>query len=255
MNIQNTNLISQYFIDNQPSNQVFPGTLYMPQDDISLSKLEMSENLTISRGYEGRAVQFEGDINGKQSSFKYYYDFNKSKDAKNEYRHEFYEFDTEGSIGGKDIVLHQKSNHISGVYNNKNVELDISIDFKKKKDRVGYGANAVTLNGTIDNKPYSISLPNAEIPQDEDTRDIITSILALNWLAPFTVDNKIIKVMPSQSSFDRVSQHLESRYEKIEELVWKLGLPAVAAFVGGLISKFDIKQAFNFIKRLVTHHP
>ena len=172
--------------------------LSFAKDSVTLNSLEMTENLQIVKNSMYGCNVLQGDVNGKNSYFKIAFRADGS--------------DCEGNIGGKEIKFSSSNGHINGNYGDKEIDLqyeDIKYHNIIGKRGAGVAPKSMTIKGTIGGETIELNMPGCKVPKDADTRDVIVSLLASDYLTPFTIDGKVAKVIPS----DVGSQCAEKRHE------------------------------------------
>jgi hypothetical protein len=196
----------------------------------TMAVYEMSENLQLLKAYTGGAEIYQGDINGKSTIYKRVFN---SKDT----------LKCEADIANKKLLM--EINFISknivqanGEYNNKNFQLNI--EKNKTNDYV------TRISGKINDKDIDINLNGADVPKDEDTRDIITSILVSNLNSPFIINGKIEKVVMSPLADDIINNNLSKKEKNFD----RFGVPLIAGGLGILTAQ--IPKLFSFI---IKHLP
>ena len=196
------------------------------------SFFEMSESMVIKQYFNSNCFIYEGDINNNNSCFKVAYDGK-------------IDYDCEGKIGNKYIVLHRKGDKITGRFQNKEINLNIDIQKEHRENyfnhKITSYTNFVSLSGTIDGKPYSIKMPDVAIPKDADEKDILTSILVLADLKPYTIDGKIVRVLDSDNKrlvIDNINEGWDTFInnnitQNIKPIIQSTVIPAILGFLLG----------------------
>lgn len=207
----------------------------------SLSLNEMSEELHQTDALNNRHSILQGSINKQDAMIKMGYNY----DSENH----IYAIEAEGTIGSKKIVIHQDlSQNVKGSYNNKDFDLNLDIKYDDKyKHKIGHHVKSVYINGTIDNKPFNITMPNDKVPQDSDTKDILTTLLSLNYIAPFTIDGKIIDIIPSHMAYETSNYHFQNQCNAINEAK-SFVLPALFGCLITTVPK-AMKAVVNYLKK------
>ena len=199
-----------------------------PNDSLTL--YEMSEDMQLTKYNYGGAHIYDGTLNGKQTNIRSV--FTNPKTCEYEY-----------TIGDKKLIM---TNHnfekYTGTYNGKEFELYTTRN--KSKD---YTKDYIQkIKGTIGDEEINITLKGAPIPKDNDTRDIITSVLFANFNAPFVIDGKIAQVVMAHSADPRIEGKEIEKEKNIDKL-----LPIAYTVAGSLIAAIPsaIKGLVHLIKK------
>lgn len=165
--------------------------LEYPKDTLSL--YEMSEDMQLTQYNYGGAHVYDGKLNGKQTNIRNVYT--------DENTREF-----ECMIGNKKLLMTDHNyEKYTGTYNGKDFELYTTRN--KTKDYIQ------EIKGTINGEEINLTLKGAPVPKDDDTRDIITTILFANFNAPFVINGKIAKVVMAHTADERI-EFKETEKEK-----------------------------------------
>ena len=217
-----------------------PVTKPLPSDNYSF-KGEMYENLQFSKEKSISGIVFDGELNGKNTTLKTVYDENKN-------------FYYEASIAGKKLSMIGVNN---GGYHGKigDKDFELNIDYKKPSKitkfinsirGTTYKPKYFNISGTIGGKEVSISMPNGEIPKDEDEKDLYSLILFDNGCAVKTFGNKIIGIGYSNENQINIRRRMDNRDKKIDENVKPLIMQSVSTLasvgLGALLYKFGLKH-------------
>lgn len=216
-----------------------PSTKPYQSDSCSFTN-GMSENLRCNEEKSIAGAIFDGTLNGKNTVLKVIPD---NKDT-------YYE----GIIGNKNVLLMQKNHNITGTYGGKDV--NITFDYNKPsaigkffnctlRGRV-FKPDYFNINGTIGGKPISISLPHAEIPKDEDEKDMISLALLECGLEARTFGNQIIGLGYSNHKKSNIIGRQQNREKKIDENIKPLIMQSISMIasvaLGAILAKFGLKH-------------
>lgn len=233
------NVHSPSYTGGSTSTNYYSATKPIQDDSFSFTN-GMSENLSYSKEKSIAGPVFEGTLNNKNTVLKVISD---NKDT-------YYQ----GVIGNKDVMLMQKNRNITGTYGGK--EVNITFDYNKPsaigkffnctlRGRV-FKPDYFNINGTIDGKPIAINLPNAEIPKDEDAKDMISLALLDCGLEAKTFGNQIIGLGYSKCQKSHIVGQRQEREKKIDENVKPLVMQTLSTVasvaLGALLAKIGFKH-------------
>lgn len=206
----------------------------------SATFLEMYANLKPNKdlSLEGCCID-EGKINNQDACIKTVYSFV----DKTIYR--------EGSIGGKKLELITKNEitpeqiavKYKGKYNNKDIDLTLAYPRESKikefynkviRNRL-YIPDNLYISGSIDNKPYSLALPNTPVPRDTDIKDIITVIMNCNSFCPGVFNGNIVAVEPGKSIVNNWERKINKRQELYDENIKPLVSQTLSTVLSGVL--------------------
>ena len=130
----------------------------------------MNESVIKKNGniFNDFVTEYSGSLNNKNISLL----------SKSEGLTIFANRNVQGAIGDKPIEFVYNNKAFSGNYNG--VEFDLKFE---KNNLLDFFANK-KISGTINGEKFKLDLKNSSIPEDENTRDIITTFLMINGLAP-----------------------------------------------------------------------
>lgn len=220
-----------------PANS-YPATKPMQNDSYSFTN-GMGENLSYNPEKSIAGAVFDGTLNDKNAEMKVI------SDRKDTYY--------EGKIGDKKVLLMQKNKNITGTYGGK--EVNITFDYNQPsaiskffnctlRGRV-FKPDYFNISGTIGGKPMSINLPNAEIPTDDDERDMISLALLDCGLEARTFGNKIIGIGYSNHCRSNIIDSKQNRDKKIDENVKPIVMQSISMIasvaVGALLARIGLK--------------
>ena len=233
-NVLNTVLSSPIVYDvnyQQESPKTNSANLSFAKDSVSFHSLEMSENLESGKSSTNGCHILQGDINGQNSYLKVAYNR--------------YGSDVEGEIQGKRILFSGKDGSIKGSYNNKDFELkydNIKYHNKFGKRGAGMAPDSMTITGHINGEPINLQLPGSEVPKDADSRDIIVTLLASDYMTPFTVNGKIVKLAPSKMGSECAEYRYQADKDKfnndVKPVLMLIPSVIVSTLIPLLIAKF-----------------
>lgn len=216
-----------------------PATKPTPNDSCSFTS-GMSENLHYSKEKSIAGPVFDGTLNDKNTTLKVISD---KKDT-------YYE----GKIGNKDVLLMQKDKTITGTYGGKEVNIKFDYNEPSKlgkffnytlRGRI-FKPDYFNVTGTIGGKEMAISLPNADVPADEDERDMISLALLDCGLEARTFGNKIIGLGHSEYHRSNIINNRNHRDKKIDENVKPIIMQSASMIasvaVGALLARIGIKS-------------
>ena len=191
-----------------------------PKDSLCL--YEMSEDMELT-DYSGGQI-YDGKLNGKQANIRSVFT---NKDT----------CEFECMIGDKKLLMtNQGFKKYTGTYNGKEFEIYATRD--KNKNYIE------ELKGTINGEEINLTLKGAPVPKDNDTRDIITTILLSNQNAPFVINGKIANVGMSHASYSMIEAN-KAKKEKIIGLLLPLAYTAIGALPGIITESFKALIAKN----------
>ena len=217
----------------------YPTTKPMQNDSYSFIGA-MSEDLHYSSEKSIAGPVFDGKLNGKDTAIKMI----SNKDGV------YYE----GVIGDKKLSLEIKGDNYKGTYGGK--EIDLNIEYNKPSKLSNFFNRTVrgrtfrpdyfNIKGTIGGKEVAISLPNAEIPKDDDEKDMYSLVLFDNGCGVRTFNNKIIALGYSNENRNNIRKHMDRRDQKIDENIKPLVMQSISmiasVLVGALLAKIGLKH-------------
>lgn len=200
----------------------------------------MSESLNYSSEKSISGPVFDGTLNEKETTLKVV------RDDKKVYY--------EGVIGGKKLLLEISDNNYKGTYGDKEINLDVEYNEPSKLSKFYnqticgrvFRPDYFNIKGTIGNKEVSINLPNADVPKDDDEKDMCSLLLFDNGCGVRTFNNKIIGIGYSNENRTNIKKHLDNRGRKIDENVKPLIMQSVSmiasVMLGALLAKIGVKH-------------
>ncbi len=252
-----SNLIQQYINGLNPtnstnpttSNTASPPTAATQNDSVSFLEMFAKMNRNKELSFSGTTVE-DGKINNQYAIVKTVFD-----DSDNAYQ--------EGKIGDKELNLIISENKSStskeisyqGSFNNKNIELTLSIPqepnifkrfYNQRLHNRLYIPDTMTVKGTIDNVPYEITLPNAKVPENSDEKDLLMLILNNHDYNPGIANGKIISIAPGENKIRRVKNNAKKRDEffatNISPLISQTLSTTLGAVLALALAKFGLRR-------------
>lgn len=169
--INNLKISNQNHVSFKSSEAIKPKYNRANGDATNFTMVSCNENLQKNRAkyfqFINRDYNYNGTINNKLAGFDV-----------SEHGLLLPETRVEGQIGDKQIEYNQqtqfnffKEKHTSkGRYGDNEFELAYENGLTA----------AATITGTINGEPIEIKIPNSKVPENEDVKDIITTIFAIN---------------------------------------------------------------------------
>lgn len=222
---------------NNPSTQTFtakPQINQIPEDTYSFSE-GMGENLKLSKEKSISGPVFDGTLNGKNTSFKLISN-NKAT---------YYE----GLINGKKLLLKCEKNLYTGSYGDKKISLYADFnepnkvsDFYNSKIRgKTFKPDYFNIKGNIGEKEISINLPNTQIPEDEDLKDMVSLLLFDNGLEARTFNGDIVGLGYSNIAKSDIQKTLKRRNDTYKEDIKPLISQGSGVIIGSLLTTLMAK--------------
>ena len=164
----------------------------------------------------------------------------------------------EGAINKKYLLLHTNGKSYDGKYGDK--EFNLNVDFNKpskfteffKGKLLGktFRPDYFTVQGTLGDKTINITLPNVKIPEDSETRDILTMLLEDNGLKAQTINGEIKSLRFAYSAVKNIKEKAEKREQMINNDIKPIFMNGIStasgmvvgAIVSAILLKFGIKQ-------------
>lgn len=177
-NISSTNLLEQFKNHQTGINEKSEDTVRINRDFIA--------DLHVNREKAAIGTILEGTINNKQVAFKV---------VSNSDNEVWYE----GVLDKKYFLLHCKDKVYKGKYGN--TEFSLTTDYNKpskfseffNQKLLGnvFMPDYFTVKGSIGDKKVDITLPEIKIPEDKETRDLLTILLEENGLKAQTINGEV----------------------------------------------------------------
>lgn len=149
----------------------------------------------------------------------------------------------EGALDKKYLLLHCNGNEYNGKYGNS--EFKLRTDYNKpSKFSEFFNQNLLgnifmpdyfTVTGTIGNKEVNITLPDAKIPSDRETRDLLTLLLEENGLKAQTIDGEVKSLKFASSAVKNIKRKAEKRKKVIDENVKPIIMNGISSVCGTII--------------------
>ncbi len=206
----------------------------IPEDTYSFSE-GMGENLKFSKEKSLSGPVFDGTLNGKKSSFKIIGN-NKAT---------YYE----GLIDDKKLLLKCEKNLYTGSYGDEKVILYADFnepsklsDFYNCKLRgKTFKPDYFNIKGNIGEKEININLPNAQIPQDEAEKDMVSLLLFDNGLEARTFDGEIVGLGYSTAAKGDIQKSLKRRNDTYKEDIKPLISQGSGLVIGSVVTALMAK--------------
>jgi hypothetical protein len=226
---------------NKGVNRFMPYSAVVQDDTYSFSG-GMCEDMKYSKEQSVSGAVCVGKINNKDATLKMV------RDKENSY--------VEGIINDKQLILTDNidSGTCYGVYGGKQFVLNIDYN---KPSKLQYLYNCVLLNktfipdyfninGTIGDKKIDLKLPNADIPKDEDEKDLASVLLFKNGLEARTFNGKVVQIGYSKMKKGDILEDRKERDEKYKQDVKPLIMQSISmvasVMLGALLCKIGLKN-------------
>lgn len=136
----------------------------------------MSESVIKKSGniFNGNETEYSGAINNKNINLT----------SENKGIAMFSDANVHGAIADKPIEFTYNKKSFSGNYDG------IEFDLKFKSNGISRFFKGEKISGTIDGKEIELNLKNSKVPEDENVRDILSTFLMINGLAPKIKNNQ-----------------------------------------------------------------
>ena len=92
-----------------------------------------------------------------------------------------------------------------------------------------------TVKGTIGDKEVNITLPGAKIPEDAETRDLLTLLLEDNGLKAQTVCGEIKSLKFAPSAIKNIKKKAEKRQKILDNDVKPIIMNGISSVCGTII--------------------
>ena len=206
----------------------------IPEDTYSFSE-GMGENLKLSKEKSLSGPVFDGTLNGKKTSFKIIGN-NKAT---------YYE----GLIDDKKLLLKCEINLYTGSYGDEKVILYADFnepsklsDFYNCKLRgKTFKPDYFNIKGNIGEKEININLPNAQIPQDEAEKDMVSLLLFDNGLEARTFDGEIVGLGYSTAAKGDIQKSMKRRNDTYKEDIKPLISQGSGLVIGSVVTALMAK--------------
>lgn len=227
---------TNYFnkIQNQPLNNDNNG------DTIVISK-DLVADLRYNKDKASVGTFLDGSINNKSASLKLVSN------------HEDESW-LEGVINKKYLLFHAKDKNYEGKYGNS--EFNLTVDFNKPSKFSMFINSKIlgkafipdyfNIQGTIGNKQINLTLPNIKIPQDEDTKDLLTVVLENNGLKAQTINGEIKLLKFAPSAIKDLKEKAEKREQLISNDIKPIIMQGLSTATGAIVGTAVTALMFKF---------
>lgn len=218
-----TNLIELYkqnYIQNGNSD-----TIYLNKDLVVLLSLDKEKNAL--------GTIIDGKINNKDAMFK------------TAIRPDLNESWYEGALNNQYFLFHSsdKGKLYDGKYGNDEFRLNVAYNepslfskiFKEKLGGQSFIPDYFTVTGYIGDRKINISLPNANIPHDEKTKDLLALILDEHGLKAQTINNEIKSLAFSAEAIKYLKTKIEKRDKLINNDIKPIIMQGVSSALGLIV--------------------
>jgi len=232
-----------------PEKPATPANPDMEND--SLAFLEMYAKLKVNADISTDGLMIrEGKINGSDALVKTVL-ISDAPHACN--------IEQEGSIGSKKFLLDADSVEnkdkefitYKGEFNNKQV--DLTVEVPKDKNKVKsffvnlfrhkmYVPPYVNIKGSIDGKPYELTLPDAKVPRDTDEKDIVSLLLFNERLIPAVINGNIAALKPDMVRVNRWKRGIDKQDNFFKENFKPLLDQTIAMVFGGFLTMLSTRM-------------
>jgi len=236
-NISSTNLLEQF-----KNHQT--GTNEKPEDTVRINR-DFIADLQVNREKAAIGTILEGTINNKSAAFKV---------VSNSDNEVWYE----GVLDKKYFLLHCKDKVYEGKYGN--TEFSLTTDYNKpskfseffNQKLLGkvFMPDYFTVKGSIGDKKIDITLPEIKIPEDKETRDLLTILLEENGLKAQTINGEVKSIKFAQSAIKGLKKRIEKRKKVIQDDIKPIFMQGIStacgmvvgAVVSAMMLKFGLKR-------------
>ena len=159
----------------------------------------------------------------------------------------------EGVIDNKYVRLHCTDNVYSGKYGNSDFCLNIDYNkpskissfFNQKLLGKTFMPDYFSVNGSIGEKNINMTLPGIKIPEDPETKDLLTMILDDKGLKAQTINGEIKSIKFTPSSIQDIKRRAEKRDQLLNNDVKPLVMQSLTTIssmvIGTLVSAVLLK--------------
>lgn len=229
---QSTNLIEQY--KNLQTKQV------EEKDTIVLSR-DFIADLKHNKEKASIGTFVEGHINNKPAFLKV---------VSNHQGETWFE----GVVNKKYLLLHCQDKVYDGKYGDS--EFNLIVDYNEPSKLSKFfnmkllGKNFMPdyfhVKGSIGNKAIDITLPNVKIPQDPETRDLLTMILEDNGLKAQTINGEVKSLKFASSAIKNLKEKAEKREKMIDNDIKPIFMQGISTATGLIIGSVVSALLFKF---------
>lgn len=184
----------------------------------------------------------EGYVNGKPAAFKVV--------SNNDEKEQWYE----GALNKKYLLLHCKDKNYKGKYGTS--EFHLSVDYNEpsvisefyhqKIMGHNYIPDYFTVKGNIGEKEINITLPNAKIPTDSETKDLLTMILEDNGLKAQTINGEVKALKFSSSALKDIKKRAEKRGKVVNNDIKPIFMQGISTASGLIVGSVVSALLFKF---------
>lgn len=227
-----TNLFNK--IQHQPSNNEQSVDTFVISKDLIADLHHNKEKISVG-------TFLDGNINNKPASLK----------IVSNHQDESW---LEGFINKKYLLLHTKDKNYKGQYGNS--KFNLTVDFNKpSKFSIFINSKILgkafipdyfNIQGTIGNKQINLTLPNIKIPQDEDTKDLLTMVLEDNGLKAQTINGEIKLLKFAPSAIKDLKEKAEKREQLISNDIKPIIMQGLSTATGAIVGTAVTALMFKF---------
>ena len=224
--VPTTNLLDKYM--NSPDKIKYEQKI--PQQDKVVICKDFIADLKYAKDLAAYGTIVSGYVNGKKSDLK---------TVSNNSNESWYE----GAIGDKYFLMHCNEKQYDGKYGDS--DFNITVDYNKpnlyekivKQKIMGrvFRPDYFIVKGYFGNKKIDITMPNIKIPDDNETRDIITMILEDNGLKAQTINGEVKSLKFSLSALKSLKEKHDKRKETIDKDIRPIFMQGISSATGLVI--------------------
>lgn len=206
-----------------------PPKLPDAKDEIVINK-DFIADLKYNKDKAAIGTILEGSVNNKTAMFK----------VVSNYDNETW---YEGVLDKKYFLLHCNGQSYDGKYGNS--EFNLTTDYNKpSKFSEFFGQQLLgkvfmpdyfTIKGNIGNKTIDITLLGAKIPEDKETRDLLTLLLEENGLKAQTINGEIKSIKLAPSAIKDIRKKAEKRQKMLDNDVKPIIMNGISSVCGTII--------------------
>lgn len=180
-------------------------------------------------------------MNGKQAAFKV---VSSGEDE------QWYE----GVIDKKYVMIHCNGKDYAGKYGDNDFHLTVnynepsrlSIFFNQKLMGKSFIPDYFTVTGEIGDKTVNITLPNAKIPYDRATKDLLTLVLENNGLKAQTIHGEVKSLKFSASAISNIKKRAERRSKVVNNDIKPIFMQGLSTACGLIVGSIVSAMLFKF---------
>ena len=204
----------------------------MPKDQFCFR--EMYINRSKNKELEDRGI-LSGQLNNKDYLMKVSY----ANEGHTEYM--------EGTVGDKEFSLegdHSSKNvNYKGIYGNKEFNLNFHRTMKGIVDK---RPKSLNITGTYDGKDINIEIPGANIPEDDDLKDLLTMAIDRQCYILDTYKGKIVGLYENDKIYEYREEQRNKRKENIEgftkDTIGQISSIVLTSIMTALLCKFGLEK-------------